>query len=407
MTTPTGRLPLGVYVLGFTVFSLGTSEFMLAGLLPSMATDLGVSIPQAGALVSAFAVGMLIGAPVVAILTLRLPRRATLLGAAGLFAVMHLVGALTDDYGVLMATRVVAAVACAAYWAVGAVTAMAIAPRGSTARAVAVVVGGLTVANVLGVPLGTWIGERGGWQLSFVVVGVASVVAVVATALLVPETRPDGAGRPVRALLAEETVAFRRPVLWVALATTAAFQAAVFGTFAYLAPVLTDVGGIAESDVAGVLMVFGLGTVLGVTLGGRFADRNMLGNVMISLLALGVALLALRLVAPLGGPAVVAAVFLFGAAAFSIASALNARVLLHAGDAPTLAAAVNVSAFNVGNAVGPWLGGAVIAAGMGYLAPIWVSLGLVVLALALAATSWRLESPRRAAAARPECAPAA
>lgn len=406
MTTPTGRLPLGVYVLGFTVFSLGTSEFMLAGLLPSMADDLGVTIPQAGGLVSAFAVGMLVGAPVVAMLTLRLPRRATLLGAAGLFAVMHLLGALTDDYGVLMATRVVAAVACAAYWAVGAVTAMAIAPRGSTARAVAVVVGGLTVANVLGVPLGTWIGERGGWQLSFVVVGVASVLAVIATALLVPETRRV-ATTSVRALLVAETVAFRRPVLWVALATTASFQAAVFGTFAYLAPLLTDVGGIAERDVAGVLMVFGLGTVLGVTLGGRFADRHMLGNVVISLLSLGVALVALRLVAPLGGPAVVVAVFLFGATAFSIASALNARVLLHAGDAPTLAAAVNVSAFNVGNAVGPWLGGAVIAAGLGFLAPIWVSLGLVVLALALAATSWRLESPRRAAVVEPACAPAA
>lgn len=391
-TRTEGRLPFGVYVLGFTVFSLGTSEFMLAGLLPQLAADLGVTIPQAGGLVSAFAIGMLVGAPVLALLTLNLPRRATLLGAAGVFAVMHLLGALTDDFGLLMTTRVIAAIACATYWAVGAVTAMAIAPRGSTARAMAVMVGGLTVANVIGVPIGTWIGEQGGWQLTFMVVAAASLVSVVATAVLVPETKPRSGTRvPVRELLTAELAAFRRAPLWVALATTASFQAAVFGPFSYLAPLLTDVSGFSSQAVPAVLMAFGFGSLVGITIGGRFADRNLLGNVLISLVAFAAALVLLRLVAPTGGAVVVAAVFAFGATSFSIASAINARVLLHAGGAPTLASAVNESAFNVGNAVGPWLGGAVIAAGAGYLAPIWVSLGLIALALVLALVSWRIE----------------
>lgn len=388
----TTRLPLGVYVLGFTIFSLGTSEFMLAGLLPPMAADLGVSIPQAGALITAFAIGMLAGAPVMTLLTLNLPRRTTLLGAAAVFAAMHLLGAVVDDFGLLLATRVVSAVACATYWAVAAVTAMAISPPRATARAMAVVVGGLTVANVVGVPLGTWIGERGGWQLSFLAVGLASLLALATTALLVPETRPRAAARQdYRAVLRAELTSFRRPQLWVALGTTATFQAAVFGTFSYLSPMLTDIAHLDPATVPAALLLFGFGTLAGVTIGGRYADRNLLGNVLISLLALAAALAGLALALRVGGWVSLAAVALFGAAAFSIASALNARVLLHAGGAPTLAAAVNVSAFNVGNALGPWAGGAVIAGGLGYLAPIWVSLALVAVALVLAALSWRLE----------------
>ncbi|WP_420113940.1 Cmx/CmrA family chloramphenicol efflux MFS transporter [Pseudactinotalea sp.] len=400
----TTKLPLGVYVLGFTIFALGTSEFMLAGLLPPMAADLGVTIPEAGTLISSFAVGMLVGAPVMALLTLNLPRRTTLLGAAAVFAAMHLLGAVTDDFGILLATRVISAIACATYWAVAAVTAMAISPRAATARAMAVVVGGLTVANVVGVPLGTWVGERGGWQLSFLAVGVASLVALLTTALFVPETHPRTSARQdFRAVLSAELASFRRAPLWVALATTATFQAAVFGTFSYLSPMLTDIAGLDASAVPAALLLFGIGTLVGVTIGGRYADRNLLGNVVISLGALAVALLLLALVLPVGGWVVLAAVTLFGAAAFSIASALNARVLKHAEGAPTLAAAVNVSAFNVGNAVGPWLGGTVIAAGLGYLAPIWVSLTMVALALALAGVSWRLE---RAPSVQPIPAPA-
>ncbi|WP_447644290.1 MFS transporter [Nocardioides zeae] len=263
-TRPTApaRLPLAVLVLGATIFCLGTSEFMLAGLLPDLARDLEVGIPAAGGLISGFAVGMVVGAPAMALWTLRLPRRTALLASALVFAVAHLAAVVVDDYATLLATRVVAAVACATFWAVAAVTAVAISPPGATARAMAVVVGGLTVANVVGVPLGTLVGSQGGWRAAFLAVGVLTLVATVATALLVPETREAG-DASYGTVLRRELRTFRRAPLWVALGTTALFQAAVFCTFSYLAPVVTDVGGLAEGWVPVVLLAFGVGSVAG------------------------------------------------------------------------------------------------------------------------------------------------
>lgn len=395
------RLPFATYVLALTVFCLGTSEFVLAGLLPQLAGDLGATIPSAGLLISGFAVGMLVGAPVMALLTLRLPRKLTLVGAAVVFAVMHLGGALTDDFALLMTTRVIAAVACATFWAVAAVTIVTITPADATARGLGALVGGLTLANIIGVPLGTWIGQAQGWRVAFLAISVATVVATIATLRWVPETSDrTTSSPPARELLRTEVGALANRRLWLALGTTATFQASVFATFSYLAPLLTDVSHLAEGAVPAVLLLFGVGSFVGITVGSRYADRNLLGNVVISLLATLVSLVALRVVAP-AGVLVAVAVFVFGAAAFSIASALNARVFVHAGAAPTLASAVNVSAFNVGNAIGPWLGGLAIAAGLGYLSPIWVSAGLVLMALGLAATSWRLERPTPEPAALP------
>lgn len=387
------RLPFATYVLALTVFCLGTSEFVLAGLLPQLARDLDATIPSTGLLISGFAVGMLVGAPVMALLTLRLPRKLTLVGAAGVFAGMHLAGALTDDFALLMTTRVVAAVACATFWAVAAVTVVTITPEAATARGLGALVGGLTLANIVGVPLGTWIGQAQGWRVAFLAIAVATVLATLATVRWVPETSDRTASAPpMRDLLRTEIGALANRRLWLALGTTASIQASVFATFSYLAPLLTDVSHLDEGAVPALLLLFGIGSFVGITIGSRYADRNLLGNVIISLLATLVALPALRVLAP-AGAIVAVAVFALGAAAFSIASAINARVFLHAGDAPTLASAVNVSAFNVGNAIGPWLGGLVIGAGLGYLSPIWVSVGLVLVALGLAATSWRLERP--------------
>jgi DHA1 family chloramphenicol resistance protein-like MFS transporter len=393
--TPT-RLPAAVYVIALTIFALGTSEFMIAGLLPDLASDLDVSIPAAGSLISAFAVGMLVGAPVMALLTLRFPRRTTMLVACVVFAVAHVVGAASDDYGLLLATRVVAAVACATFWAVGAVTAVALAPEGSTAKALAAVLGGLTLANVLGVPAGTWIGEALGWQAAFAAVAVATAVSTVATVLFVPDTG-GGASTPMRRRVAAELEVFGQARLWAALATTMTFQAAVFCAFSYFAPLLTDVADIASSRVPAVLLVFGVGTFIGITIGGRYADRHALLNVFVSLTAMSVSLVALAVVAH-SSVLVVVGVFAFGVTSFSIASALNARVFGFAADAPTLAAAVNVSAFNVGNAAGPWIGGLAISAGLGYVAPIWFALGLTALALGFATVSWVVERGPRCGA---------
>lgn len=393
-SSPRTRLPLATYILALTVFCLGTSEFMLAGLLPEVAHDLGATIPSAGLLISGFAIGMLVGAPVMTLLTLRLPRKVTMIGAAVTFAIMHLLGAWADDFALLMITRVVAAVACATFWAVAAVTLVAIASPGTTARALGALVGGLTLANIIGVPLGTWIGQSRGWQAAFLAVAVVTVLATAATVRWVPETglrqRSAEDAPSTRDVLRAELRGLTNGRLWLALATTATFQAAILATFSYLTPLLTDVSGLRPSFVPVVLLLFGIGSFVGITVGGRFADRNLLGNVIISIIATIIVLLVLRLVAPFGLVVVVAA-FALGATSFSMASALNGRVFVHAGSAPTLASAVNVSAFNVGNAIGPWLGGLVISAGLGFLAPIWVSVGLTVVALGIAATSWRIE----------------
>lgn len=389
-TTTTQRLPLAVFALALGTFCLGTSEFMLAGLLPQIAGGLDVSIPRAGLLITAFAVGMTVGAPIMALATLTLPRRATMLGAAGVFAIAHLAPLAFDDYASLMAGRVVAAVACATYWAVAAVMAVRLAGDGNAAKALATVVGGLTLANILGVPVGTWVGEKWGWPAAFVAVSGATVAVTVLLILLVPSQERGPRTETGRAILAREFVAFRDLRLWLALATTATFQAAVFCCFSYLSPLLTDVSGVSSSRVPLVLFLFGVGTLIGVTVGGRYADRDPLTNVFVSLSAMVVSLLVLLM---LSGSAVGASVsaLLFGFSAFSIAAALNGRVFAFAGDAPTLAASVNVSAFNVGNAVGPWIGGLVISAGLGLRAPVWAAAILGVAALGIAAVSRRVE----------------
>ena len=393
MRPPTHRLPLAVHALAFGIFCLGTSEFMLAGLLPQIADDLDVSISDAGLLISAFAIGMMIGAPIMTLATLRLPQRATLLGAAVVFGLAHIVPFVVEGYVSQLVGRIVAAVACATYWAVAAVVATKIAGPERTARAMAVLVGGLTLANVVGVPAGTWIGGAFGWQAAFVAIAVATGAVLVLLRSLVPVLPDEHASRSMKELVRSETRGFRDRRLWLALATTASFQAAVFCTFSYLAPLITDVAGLPDSGVPLVLLLFGVGTFVGVTVGGRYADRDMLINVITSLIAM---VLALLLLGALAGSevGVVVAVFVLGATAFSIAAALNGRVFAFAGEAPTLAASVNVSAFNVGNALGPWLGGVVLSAGLGLRAPVWMGALLGIVALGFAATSWRVERPR-------------
>ncbi|TDE10700.1 MFS transporter [Jiangella asiatica] len=380
-------MPPAVYVLGSSIFVLGTTEFMIAGLLPTIANDLDVSIPDAGLLISAFAIGMTVGAPVMAVATLRLPRKATLLAASAVFLAGHVVAALAPNYQVLMGARVVTAVATGAFWAVAAVVSVRISPPGTTARALAVLVGGLTLSNVLGVPAGTWVGQQLGWRAAFWAVAALTVVTALAVVALVP--RAAGAAiAPPR--VRDELRVFRGRRIWLALATTATFQAAMFAAFSYFAPLLTDVAGVDEADVPLVLALFGLGSFIGITIGGRVADRGLFLNIFGSLVTLAVAMSVLALVSGSTAGAVVA-VFAVGVAGFSIAPGLNARVFVVAGDAPTLASSVNTSAFNVGNTLGPWIGGAAISAGWGYVAPVWLAAGLALAALGLAVAAWAHE----------------
>ncbi|MCO8301237.1 Cmx/CmrA family chloramphenicol efflux MFS transporter [Streptomyces sp. RKCA744] len=366
-------MPLAVYVLGLSVFALGTSEFMLSGLLQPVARDMGVSIPEAGLLISAFAIGMVVGAPVLAAATLRLPRRTTLMALLAVFGLGQIAGALAPSYGVLFASRVVSALACAGFWAVGAAVAVSLVPVGARAKAMAVMVGGLSIANIAGVPAGAFLGQHAGWRAAFWAVAGLSALGLAGVVTLVPRTKvPTGDDRP---RLKAELRIYRDPQVWLALAATALSGGAVFCLFSYLGPLLTDTAGLDEGWVPTVLALFGVGALLGTVIGGRIADAHLFGTMSGGIVASTVVLSALALTAHSPVAAVTLALML-GFTAFFTAPALNARMFNLANAAPTLAGATNTSAFNIGNTVGPWLGGLVIDAGWGYPAVAWTGAAL-------------------------------
>lgn len=372
------RMPLAVYILGLSVFALGTSEFMLSGLLPPIADDMDVTIPQAGLLISAFAIGMVVGAPLLAVATLRLPRRTTLIALISVFGLGQVAGALAPTYEVLFVSRVVSAFACAGFWAVGASVAIAMVPKTARARAMAVMIGGLSIANVLGVPAGAFLGTHLGWRSAFWAVGAASAVALVGVATLIPriplpERKPE---------LKRELLIYRDRQVWLAIAITALAAGGVFCAFSYLAPLLTDVAGLDEGWVPTVLALFGVGALIGTVIGGRVADAHLFGVLLSGVVASTVFLAALALLAS-SPVAVVVLSLLLGFSAFFTAPALNARMFNVAAAAPILAGATATSAFNMGNTGGPWLGGTVIDAGFGFASTAWAGAAMTVVAVGL------------------------
>ncbi|GAB1512811.1 Cmx/CmrA family chloramphenicol efflux MFS transporter [Actinophytocola sp. KF-1] len=382
-------MPLAVYVIGLSIFAQGTSELMLAGLLPELARDLDVGIPQAGLLISAFAVGMLAGAPVLAVVTLRWPRRATLLAFLAVFAVVHVAAALTDSYEFLLVTRVVGAFVYAGFWAVATVAVLSLVPEDSRGRAMGIVAGGLTVATIAGLPAGTFVGQHLGWRAAFWAVAIMSLLAMAAVRATVHNGPTTGA----RPSVAAELRAMANPRLWLAYATTALLMTALIVTFGYLAPLLTETTGLPDGAVPVVLGVYGLGSLIGITVGGRTADRHPFRTLAYGTggLVAASAVLAATAHAPL--PAI-AAVFLIGAFGFAVNPALNTRVFAESAQAPTLAAALNIAAFNVGITAGPWLGGRALDAGADYPVVAWLgaATGVVALgAVALGAVSVRRE----------------
>ncbi|MEU3270429.1 Cmx/CmrA family chloramphenicol efflux MFS transporter [Saccharomonospora sp. NPDC006951] len=389
-------MPLTVYVLGLSVFALGTSEFMLAGLLPAIAADLGVSIPDAGLLISAFAVGMLAGAPLLAMATHRLPRRTTLLVMLAVFAASHALGALAPGYAVLFASRVLAALACAGFWAAAASTTIGIVAAGRRGRALAIITGGLTAATVAGVPLGTALGQHAGWRMAFWAVGGAALVAMAAVAAFVRPADNPGHREP----LTTELRVYRRPALWLALGITALSTAAITVCFSYLSPLFTDSIGGQATAVPWVLALYGAGALAGITTGGKYADAHPIGTITGGALIVVAALTVLATAPP--APVALVTITVLGFGGFAVNPAVNARVFTLAESAPSLAGASNTSAFNAGIVVAPWLGGLTINAGFGYLSVTWLGIGLA--ALTLAATGWAALIQRRTALPAPVAA---
>ncbi|KOG38413.1 Cmx/CmrA family chloramphenicol efflux MFS transporter [Streptomyces decoyicus] len=381
-------MPFVLPLLGLAVFAQGTSEFMLSGLLPDIARDLHVSVSAAGSLTSAFAVGMVIGAPLLAMLSMRWSRRRALLAFLVAFLLVHVLGAVTTHYGVLLATRIVAALANAGFLAVALATATAMVAPDAKGRATSVLLGGTTMACVAGVPAGALLGELWGWRSAFWAVALMSLPAVPGILRSVPADRAGqsadaGPGPDAGPGTRGELRALRSPRLVVTLLLGALVNGATFCTFTYLAPLVTDVTGIGAGWVPAVLALFGLGSFVGVGVGGRLADTRPVPLLVAggAALLLGWTVLALTAQNPV---AALVLVFVQGALSFGVGSTLVSQVLYAATGAPTLGGGFATAALNVGAAIGPWCGGAALTAGLGFRSPLWVSALLTALALVLA-----------------------
>jgi DHA1 family inner membrane transport protein len=390
------KLNLPLLALAAGAFGIGVTEFAPMGLLSIIATDLGVSIPTAGLLISAYALGVVLGAPLMTLTTGKVPRRTLLIGLAAIFTLGNLLSAVATDYWTLFAARIITSLNHGAFFGVGSIVAASLVAPNRRAGAVASMFMGLTIANVVGVPLAAWAGDALGWRASFWGIAAIGLIVMAALRITLPKaSAPEGADA-----LAELKVLGRGPVL-SALALTVIGASSMFTVFTYIAPILQDVTRASVGFVTAMLVIYGLGLTLGNWLGGRFADKSVDRTLIVTLAALSALLVAFAIAMPFAAPTTVL-IFLWGVASFALVPPLQVRVMTAASDAPNLASAMNIGAFNLGNAIGAALGGAVIAAGLGYPA---VSLaGAAASASGLVLLLWLGWNDRRARiAAQPAC----
>ncbi|MCX4701341.1 MFS transporter [Streptomyces sp. NBC_01373] len=372
-------MPLALLALAVGAFGIGTTEFVMMGLLPDVADDLNISLPDAGHLVSAYALGVVVGAPLLAAVTARMSRRKVLIGLMVLFVAGNALSAFAPDYHWLLAARFLSGLPHGAFFGVGAVVATTMVAPERKARSVSLMFLGLTVANIAGVPVATLMGQQLGWRATFLGVSTIGVVAIAALAKLIPH---DDAHAP-RVGVRGELAALRSLPVWLALGTTVAGFGALFAAYSYITPMLTDAAGFADSSVTLLLALFGVGATAGNLLGGRLADHSLRGTLFGGLIAL-VAVLALFPLLMSAEWSAGLAVVLLGTAAFVTGSPLQLMVMEKASAAPSLASSANQAAFNLANAGGAWIGGVALAAGFGVTSPALAGAGLAVLGLAVA-----------------------
>ncbi|PZQ65027.1 MAG: MFS transporter [Phenylobacterium zucineum] len=388
-------MPLALYALTVGAFGIGVTEFVIMGLLLQVSGDLGVSVPAAGMLITGYALGVFVGAPVLTLATRRLPRKAALLILMGIFVIGNLACALAPTYAGLMAARIVTALAHGTFFGVGSVLAAQLVAPERRASAIALMFSGLTLATLAGVPLGAWIGLQFGWRATFVLVTAVGVLALAALALFVPRDREQAELPP----LSEELAVLTRPQVLLALATTVLGFGSVFAVISYIQPMLVELAGFSKAAVSPILLVFGGGLFVGNLAGGRLADRwpraALVGSVGALALTLALSTFAMH-------DKVLSVVFvgLLGVTAFATVAPLQMRVLEQAGGAGQgLASSLNIAAFNLGNALGAGLGGAVIDHGLG-LGALPATGALITLGgLAVASLSLRGERRRAVACA--------
>lgn len=365
-------MPLALIVLALSAFAIGTTEFVIMGLLPDVARSLSVSIPSAGWLISGYALGVAIGAPIMAVATASLPRKRALLLLMGIFIIGNVLCAIAASYDFLMVARIITSLCHGAFFGIGSVVAASLVPENRKASAVALMFTGLTLANVLGVPLGTALGQVAGWQMPFWVVAVLGVLSLIGLWRVMPNKR-DEEKTDLRAEIGQ----LRNAGLWAALSTTMLFSAATFALFTYVAPLLEDVTHLSPNGVTWTLFLIGVGLTVGNYIGGRLADWR-LGTALTGIfLALAVVSSIVRWTSPSLIPVEIN-LFLWAMVSFAAVPGLQVNVMIFGKAAPNLVATLNIGAFNVGNALGAWVGGSVISAGFGLQA---VPLAAGVLAL--------------------------
>lgn len=375
-------LKLAIFALALGGFGIGTNEFVAMGLLPDIASSLQISEPTAGHVISAYALGVVIGAPLIAALTARVGRKTLLLSLIAVFTLGNVATVFAPTYESLLVARFAAGVPHGAFFGIAALVAARLLGPGNRAKAVAQVMTGLTVATVIGVPVASWLGQALGWRSAFALVVVIGLLTLAAIAVWLPAVGATHATSPLT-----ELGALRRPQVWLALGVGMVGFGGMFAVYTYVATTLTDVAGLSRALVPVALMVFGAGMVVGNVVGGRMADRSVIRSLYIVMSALGV-LLAVFVIAAHNPVSALLLLFGIGAAGAAIGPALQTRLMDVAADAQTLAAALNHSALNVANAAGAWIGGLVIAAGFGYTAPaaagaVLAATGLVILTISV------------------------
>lgn len=386
------KINFPLLALATGAFGIGITEFAPMGLLPDMAEGLGVSIPAAGLLVSAYALGVMLGAPLMTLTTARMNRRTLLIGLMAIFTLGNFLSAIAGDYTTLMVARVITSLNHGAFFGVGSVVAASLVPPEKRASAVAAMFMGLTLANVIGVPLAPWVGETFGWPTAFGAIAVWGLITMAALRFALPDIGRDAGGN----MLAELGVLKRREVL-IALALTAIGSSAMFTVFTYIAPILTEATHAGTLFVTAMLVIYGLGLTAGNWLGGVFADRSIDRTLIVSLAGLAATLVifAGAMFQPL---AAAVTIFVWGVATFAIVPPLQMRVMEAASDAPNLASAVNIGAFNLGNAVGAAVGGGVISLGLGYPAVSFAGAAMALGGLAIVLATRAQKSPALAKA---------
>ncbi|MED4570021.1 MFS transporter [Brevibacillus agri] len=359
---------LALYALTLGAFAIGMTEFIIMGLLQEVAADLHVSIPLAGLLITGYALGVAAGAPVITIATHKMPRKALLLFLMILFIVGNALAALAPNYTVLMLARILAALTHGSFFGVGSVIAAELVPKEKRAGAIAIMFTGLTLANILGVPIGTFLGQAYGWRSTFWAITVIGAIAFVGIVLLVPKVASAASS------LRQELGVLKRPAVHVALLMTVFGFGGVFTAFTYIAPILVDITGFSPGSVSYILVLFGVGITIGNIYGGKLADRKLFPS-LLGILALLTVVLALFSLTALSKPLTLVTVFVLGIAAFGTVPGLQLHMLNTAKEAPTLASTLNIAAFNLGNALGAYIGGVVIELGFagGLPAVPWVA----------------------------------